>query len=117
MVSFPHPRDRPPFYMHAMIRGQPQYVADTLGRLERVRAGDVFGRNRNIVITGCGTSFHSAMYGAEVLQEAFGTAKVVRAIHAYDLAYGVGTPPRSTVLGVSHSGSTSTTNLALRRAS
>ena len=117
MVSFPHPRDRPPFYMHDMIRGQPHYVAETLGRLEGLRADDMLGRDRNIVITGCGTSFHSAMYGAEVLQEAFGTSKAVRAVHAYDLAYGVGTPRRSTVLGVSHSGSTSTTNLALRRAS
>src|SRR5213596_1400692 len=116
MVSFPHPRDRPPFYMHDMIRSQPHYVAETVGRLEGPRADDMLGRNRNIVITGCGTSFHSAMYGAEVLQEALGTTKVVRAVHAYDLAHGVGTLRRSTVLGVSHSGSTSTTNLALRRA-
>ncbi len=116
MVSFPDPRDRPPFYMHDMIRGQPQYVAETLGRLEGVRTEDVLGRNPTIVITGCGTSFHSAMYGAEVLQEALGTTKVVGAVHAYDLAHGVGSLRRSTVLGVSHSGSTSTTNLALRRA-
>ena len=25
MVSFPDPRDRPPFYMHDMIRGQPEF--------------------------------------------------------------------------------------------
>ncbi|HEX9340966.1 MAG TPA: SIS domain-containing protein [Thermoplasmata archaeon] len=116
MVSFPDPRDRHPYHMHDMIRGQPGYVAETLGRVERVPVDDVLGRNRLVVVTGCGTSFHAASYGAEVLQAAFGTAKVVRAVHAYDLAYGVGAPRGSTVLGVSHSGSTPTTNLALRRA-
>jgi len=102
--------------MHDMIRGQPDYVSETLGLLASVRTGGVLGRNRNVIITGCGTSFHSAMYGAEVLQQAFGTSRVVRAVHAYDLAHGLETPRRSTVLGVSHSGSTPTTNLALRRA-
>src|SRR2546428_6775929 len=40
----------------------------------------------------------------------------VLAIHAYDLAYGPSVPANTTVLGVSHSGSTPTTNRALRRA-
>src|SRR5207247_2598444 len=37
-------------------------------------------------------------------------------IHAYDLACGSSVPTNATVLGVSHSGSTPTTNRALRRA-
>ncbi|HYS99822.1 MAG TPA: SIS domain-containing protein [Thermoplasmata archaeon] len=116
MVRFPNPRSAHPFHMHDMILGEPAFVAETLEHTKRANLDHFLGRARELIITGCGTSFHAAMYGAEVLQEAAGSARVVRAVHAYDLAFGV--PPRrgSTVLGVSHSGSTPTTNRALRRA-
>src|SRR3989441_5834131 len=55
------------------------------------------------------------MYGARVFQEVMPSVPVL-AIHAYDLAYGSSVPADATVLGVSHSGSTPTTNRALRRA-
>jgi len=86
--------------------------------LRRTAAADgssFLGRPRRLVLTGCGTSFHAAMYGARVFQEVMPSVPVL-AIHAYDLAYGPFVPANATVLGVSHSGSTPTTNRALRRA-
>ncbi len=117
MVSFPNPRSRHPFHMYDMIRDQPRFLAETLARMGRSEPGDFLGKARSFIVTGCGTSFHAATYGARILQESMGSAAIVQPVHAYDIAYGgVPLPPRSTVLGVSHSGSTSTTNLALRRA-
>lgn len=116
MVRFPNPKSRHPFHMHDMILGQPGFVAETLRRGKLREFESVVARARNLIVTGCGTSFHAATYGASVLQEARGTGGVVRAIHAYDLANGALPPPRSVVLGVSHSGSTPTTNRALGRA-
>jgi len=70
-----------------------------------------------LLFTGCGTSFHAALYGAERLHAVLAPATSVEAMHAYDLAYGpFAPPPGASVLGVSHSGSTPTTNRALVRA-
>lgn len=115
MVAFPDPRSRHPFHMHTMIRGQPTFVAETLRRVDAADARPFIGSPRRLIVTGCGTSFHAATYGARVLQAAFPSAPVL-AVHAYDLAYGRSGPVNATVLGVSHSGSTPTTNRALRRA-
>ncbi len=114
MVAFPNPRSRPPFYMHGMIRGQPAFVAETLRRVDAADAPSFLGRPRRLILTGCGTSFHAATYGARVLQASLPSIPV-HAVHAYDLAYGGIVPRNATVLGVSHSGSTPTTNRALRR--
>ncbi len=113
MVSFPKPRSRPPYHMHDMILGQPEYVRETLTRLREADASSFLGDPRHLVVTGCGTSFHAALYGARVLQSRLGTDTVVEAIHAYDLIHGSLPEDGGTVLGVSHSGSTSTTNRAL----
>ncbi len=113
MVSFLNPRSRPPYHMHDMILGQPAYVRETLGRMRGSDAASFLGNPRHLVVTGCGTSFHAAMYGARVLQAALGTKTVVEGVHAYDLLHGNPPGDESTVLGVSHSGSTSTTNRAL----
>lgn len=113
MVSFPNPRSRPPYHMHDMILGQPEYVRETLSRVRRADAASFLGNPRHLVLTGCGTSFHAAMYGARVLQTALGTKAVVEAAHAYDLVHGNAPGEESAVIGVSHSGSTSTTNRAL----
>src|SRR2546428_3743510 len=115
MVAFPDPRRRHPFHMHDMILGQPAFVAEALRRTAAGDGSSFLGRPRRLVLTGCGTSFHAAMYGARVFQEVMPSVPVL-AIHAYDLAYGPFVPANATVLGVSHSGSTPTTNRALRRA-
>lgn len=114
MVSFPNARDRHPFHMHSMIRAQPDFIRETLAR---VRAGDrerIRSPSGHLIVTGCGTSFHAAMYGARILQAAR-PGEVVEAVPAFDLAYGPA-PRKATILGVSHSGSTPTTNRALARA-
>lgn len=112
MVRFENPRSRPPFHMHDMIRGQPAFVRETLEGLRHVDARTFLGSTRHLIVTGCGTSFHAARIGAGVLQEALDAA-TVHAIHAYDLLHGYVLPADCTVLGVSHSGATSTTNQAL----
>ncbi len=113
MVRFEHPRARHPFHMHDMIRGQPAFVRETLEGLRHADARTFLGTSRTLVVTGCGTSFHAALIGARILQEALGDATAVRAVHPYDLLHGYILPANATVLGVSHSGATSTTNQAL----
>ncbi len=115
MVAFPDPRRRHPFHMHEMILGQPSFVAEALRRTAAADVSSFLGRPRRLVLTGCGTSFHAATYGARVLQEGLSSIPVL-AIHAYDLAYGPSLAATATVFAVSHSGSTPTTNRALRRA-
>src|SRR3989441_7030576 len=109
MVAFPDPRRRHPFHMHDMILGQPAFVEEALQRTAAADGGSFLGRPRRLVLTGCGTSFHAAMYGARVFHEVMPSVPVL-AIHAYDLAFGSSVPADATVLGVSHSGSTPTTN-------
>jgi glucosamine--fructose-6-phosphate aminotransferase (isomerizing) len=116
MVSFPNPKARHPFHMHTMIHGQPAFVRETLQRVGQRDAVEFLGRSRHFIVTGCGTSFHAALYGARILQAAFGNAAIVETTNAYDVAYGPPLPPKVAVLGVSHSGSTPTTNRALSRA-
>src|SRR5467141_1154407 len=116
MVSFPNPRYRHPFHMHSMIHDQPAHVEEAIKRVRSSDFGTSLSRDRHLVLTGCGTSFHAAMYGARILQSALGTRCEVEVIHAYDLATGRFPPSNATVLGVSHSGSTPTTNRALARA-
>jgi glutamine---fructose-6-phosphate transaminase (isomerizing) len=115
MAAFPSPKDRHPFHMHSMIRGQPGFIRETLDRVQESDVRRFRAPSRHLVMTGCGTSFHAALYGARVLQAAALSGEVVEAIPAYDLAYGR-MPRKATVFGVSHSGSTPTTNRALARA-
>jgi len=114
MVAFPNPRRRHPFHMHDMILGQPAFVAEALRRTAAADVSSFLGTPRRLVLTGCGTSFHAATYAARVFQEVLPFVPVL-AVHAYDLAYGSVVPANATVLGVSHSGSTPSTNRALRR--
>ncbi len=113
MVRFPNPRSRHPFHMHDMILGQPGFVRETLDRLREVDARAFLGSAKHLLVTWCGTSFHAAMIGARMLQEALRSETTVHAVHAYDLLHGVVLPEDCSVLGVSHSGTTSTTNDAL----
>src|SRR5438034_11446650 len=85
VVSFPDPRSRHPFHMHSMIYGQPAFVEEAV---RRVRSSDFFAslsRARHLVLTGCGTSYHAAQYGARILESA-DDRRFVQAIHAYYLA-------------------------------
>src|SRR2546425_7188347 len=104
MVAFPHPRRRHPFHMHDMILCQPAFVAEALRRTAAADVSSFLRTPRRLVLTGCGTSFHSATYGARVFQEVLPSAPV-RAGHAYHLAYRPSVPANSTVFRVSHSGS------------
>lgn len=113
MVRFANPRSRHPFHMHDMIHAQPAFVQETLDRLHDVDAPSFLGTPRQIVVTGCGTSFHAALLGARLLQQALDGRVIVHAVHAYDLLHGADVPRDTVVLGVSHSGTTSTTNQAL----
>jgi glucosamine--fructose-6-phosphate aminotransferase (isomerizing) len=115
MVAFPDPKTRHPFHMHAMIRRQPEFVQETLDRVREADVSSFLPLTRHLIVTGCGTSFHAAMYGARILQALNDDREIVEAVPAYDLAQGT-LPRRATVLGVSHSGSTPTTNRALARA-
>src|SRR5437762_7742150 len=85
VVSFPDPRSRHPFHMHAMIHGQPAFVEEAV---RRGRSSDFFAslsRARHLVLTGCGTSYHAARYGARILPPA-DERRGVRAIPAYGFA-------------------------------
>lgn len=115
MVAFPDPKSRHPFHMHSMIHGQPEFVKETLDRVGKSDARSFLPPGRHVVVTGCGTSFHAAMYGARILQSLSSPGEIFEAVPAYDLAYGA-LPRDTTVLGVSHSGATPTTNRALSRA-
>src|SRR3972149_4974438 len=94
MVSFRNPRSRHPYHMHDMIRAQPAFLRETEGVLKDLDVRAFLGSPRSLVLTGCGTSFHAAMYGARVLQEAFGARARVEAVHAYDLLSGPPPGPR-----------------------
>lgn len=113
MVSFPNPRRRHPYHMHDMIRAQPEFLRETLKRLRAADVETFLEEPSSLVVTGCGTSFHAAMYGARVLQAAWDGRAVVHAMHAYDLLQEGLPPGADAVLGISHSGNTSTTNAAL----
>jgi glucosamine--fructose-6-phosphate aminotransferase (isomerizing) len=113
MVSFVNPRSRHPFHMHDMVRAQPRFVAETLRRLESADVETFLEEPSYLVVTGCGTSFHAAMYGAEVLQKSWDGRAVVHAVHAYDLLQEGLPAGADAILGISHSGNTSTTNQAL----
>jgi glucosamine--fructose-6-phosphate aminotransferase (isomerizing) len=116
MAVFPDARGRHPFHMHDMIGSQPTHVEEAIRRVRASDFGLSVARARHLVLTGCGTSFHAAMYGARILQAAARGGAVVEAVHAYDLANRPLPSGRPTILGVSHSGTTPTTNQALARA-
>src|SRR3989454_12502295 len=101
--------------MHSMIHAQPAYAEEAIDRVWKSDFGKSLSRARHLVLTGCGTSFHAAMYGARVLQAAARAGNVVEAVHADDLANRPYPPGRATILGVSHSAPTPTSNQALPR--
>jgi glucosamine--fructose-6-phosphate aminotransferase (isomerizing) len=116
MVSFPDPRGRHPFHMHDMILRQPEFLEETIRRLDGLDVERLVGAARRIVVTGCGTSYHAALIGSRLLAAATRGRPAVDAVHAYDVLTGPPLPREAVVVGVSHSGNTPTTNRALARA-
>lgn len=122
--EFPELRAGPPWVMEEMILSQPGLVGPILGAADsgaalqiRTAAEHAALAGEPIVITGCGTSQHGAFAVAELvsgyLRDAAFPARA-EARESYDAAL----EPRSggLCLGVSHSGETGATALALRAA-
>jgi glucosamine--fructose-6-phosphate aminotransferase (isomerizing) len=127
-TSIPERRDGPPYHMTDMIEAEPWLARRLLERLAAPTgsaarlagvAAEVSASGAPIVLTGCGTSEHGALGGAELLGEALRSAHPSHAsgpiaVQALELAL---RPPTSgLVIGVSHEGATGATNDALRAA-
>jgi glucosamine--fructose-6-phosphate aminotransferase (isomerizing) len=97
--------------MYKMIKEQPeaiQYTMDNCAEMAR-RAAEVIG-NKRVYLTGCGSSFHAAMYGEFVLRS-FGFDAI--AVHALDMIHYTPMLKNSTAIVISHSWRTRTTLQAL----
>jgi glucosamine--fructose-6-phosphate aminotransferase (isomerizing) len=116
MVAFPDPRTRHPFYMYEMIHAQPDAVDEAIGRVRASSFAAAISGARHLRLTGCGTSFHAAMYGEMILQSALGRDCRVESVQAYDVANERKLPGNATLVAVSHSGTTPSTNRAAVRA-
>lgn len=116
MVVFPDPRTRHPFHMYEMIQAQPDAADEAIRRVRASGFARAISRARHLRLTGCGTSFHAATYARMILQSALGAGRLVEAVHAYDVAFGTKPSRNATLLAVSHSGTTPTTNRAAARA-
>ena len=133
--SMPTRRDEPPYHMTEMIEAEPALATRILGRLsdpdsgaavlaQAVREAATVGRP--ILLTGCGTSEHGAIAGAEVLREAMRTARLQTgpgetsapvAVQAFEGFLDEALGERGgLVIGISHEGGTWATNQALARA-
>jgi glucosamine--fructose-6-phosphate aminotransferase (isomerizing) len=116
MVAFPDPRTRHPFHMYEMIHAQPNAADEAIRRVRASGFAPAISRARHLRLTGCGTSFHAAMYGRMILQSALGRGRLVESVHAYDVAHETNPSENATLVAVSHSGTTPTTNRAAARA-
>src|SRR2546430_17018892 len=104
MAAFPNARGRHPFHMHDMIGSQPTRVEEAIQRVRASDFGSSLARARHLVLTGCGTSFHAAMYGARVLQAAARAGNVVEAVPPVDLGNRPFPPRTPTILRGGHCG-------------
>ncbi|MEM3084893.1 MAG: SIS domain-containing protein [Nitrososphaerales archaeon] len=99
------------YNMYEMIKEQPDAIQYTIERCARdVELSSKLIRRKRIYLTGCGSSFHAAIYGECVLRM-FGFD--VHAVNAFDLIHY--TPPlkNSITIIISHSWKTRTTLKAL----
>ena len=111
-------RSKHPYFMHDMILGQPSALHSTL-ELCRKEAQDVTsywsGKNK-FILTGCGTSFHSALAGSYMFHSLFQKTEV-EAVQSFELKHYYNTlNPRTLVIAFSHTGNTKTTVDAVSRA-
>lgn len=133
--SLPSRRDGPPYHMTEMIEAEPALAARILGRLADPARGaaalaaairEAAVNGRPILLTGCGTSEHGALAGAEILGEAMRTAGLPAgtgegsapvAVQAFEASLEESLGVRGgLVIGISHEGGTWATNRALERA-
>jgi glutamine---fructose-6-phosphate transaminase (isomerizing) len=117
MSDEPELRTGPPWAMEEMILAEEDLVGPILASPEaadaaaRVRRAAAAGEP--VVLTGCGTSEHAAMAGAEMLREALGTGTIA----ARD-AFEASLDPQhgGVIVGVSHEAGTRATLAALAAA-
>jgi fructoselysine-6-P-deglycase FrlB-like protein len=133
--SMPTRRDGPPFHMTEMIAAEPALAARILSRLADPGSGaarlagairETAAAGRPVLLTGCGTSEHGAIAGAEILREAMraaglpatpGEAGAPLAVQAFEASLEATLGGRGgLVIGISHEGGTWATNRALERA-
>jgi glucosamine--fructose-6-phosphate aminotransferase (isomerizing) len=117
MSDEPELRSGPPWAMEEMIRAQPGIVDAILSSRQAAETGALVraavAAGEPVVLTGCGTSEHAAMAGAELLREALGGAPIV-ARDAFEAAL---EPQRGgVVIAISHEAGTTATLDALRAA-
>ncbi|MFL5777560.1 MAG: hypothetical protein ACJ761_01335 [Chloroflexota bacterium] len=126
-TDVPSPRDGPPYHMTDMIAAEPHVTRRTLARLAAPDgpaarlAGwvrETADAGASIILTGCGTSEHGALGGAEILRDAL---RVAGSAHpgptveqAFELA--LRPPGGGLVIGISHEGASAATNAALAAA-
>jgi len=97
--------------MYKMIKRQPEAVNYTIQNCTK-QASDVARllKNKRVFITGCGSSFHAALYGEYVLRE---NGFDAFAVHAMDILHYTPNLKDSIAIVVSHSWKTQTTLKAL----
>src|SRR4051794_338990 len=114
MSDEPELRPGPPWAMEEMILAEEELVAPILASPQAAEAGALIRRaaaaGEPVVLTGCGTSDHAAMAGAEMLRETLGT----RAIVARD-AFEASLDPQQggVIAGVTHEAGTRATLAAV----
>jgi fructoselysine-6-P-deglycase FrlB-like protein len=123
-TSMPSLRSGPPYHMTEMIEAEPGLARRLLtslaepsgpaARLAEVVAETARG-GRPIVVTGCGTSEHSALAGIEILRNTLRSAGLPTATLRAEQAFELSLDPVASglVIGVSHEGGTAATNAAL----
>lgn len=112
-------RDQHPYHMYNEIKAQPQAVARSLALSSHLteEARDALARARRVYLTGCGTSFHAARAGAEMIRTFTDGALEVQAIQAYEfVTYLPELKPEDAVVALTHSGVTKMTLRAIARA-
>jgi len=98
--------------MYKMIKRQPETVEYTLRSCAKPASNVAkFLKNRRVYITGCGSSFHAALYGEYVLRA---NGFDALAIHAMDMLHYTPNLKNSITIVVSHSWKTETTLKAIR---
>ncbi|MGH9922621.1 MAG: SIS domain-containing protein [Nitrososphaerales archaeon] len=98
--------------MYKMIKRQPEAVEYTIRNCTK-QASDVARllKNKRVYITGCGSSFHAALYGEYVLR---GNGFDTSAVHAMDMLHYTPNMKNSITIVASHSWKTQTTLKAIR---
>lgn len=99
------------YNMYKMIRKQPNAVQYAIEKCAKEYGKTAkLMKNKRVYLTGCGSSFHAAIYGEFVLRAAGFDA---HAVHAFDMIHYTPTLKDSLAIVISHSWKTRTTLKAL----